>query len=310
VPRASSPFRLGRGINFGNALDVPPGGHDRGFRLRERHFDEVRAAGFGTVRLPVRWSAYAQRARPFTIAPEFFARVDRAVDQALRRDLNVVINVHHYHELNEAPGEHAARFVALWRQIARRFAERPDRLVFELLNEPRGAMTADRWNALVPAALAAVRESDPGRTVIVGSVQMNDIAALSRLELPDDERVMATVHYYAPFEFTHQGAPWVEGSQPWLGTTWGDAADLDAVRRDLTEAAGWARRRGVPLFIGEFGAYEQADAASRIRWTAFVRRQAERLGLGWAYWDFATDFGAYRLGSGTWRKPLLDALLA
>jgi endoglucanase len=309
VPRATSPARLGRGINFGNALDVPADGRDLGFWLRERHFDEVKAAGFDTIRLPVRWSAHAQWTCPFAIASEFFARVDWAVDQALERELNVVINVHHYHELNEAPSAHTARFVALWRQIAWRFAERSDRLSFELLNEPRAAMTADRWNALVPAALAAVRESNPDRTVIVGSVRMNDIAALPRLELPDDNRVMATIHYYAPFEFTHQGAPWVEGSTPWRSTTWGDAADHDAVHRDLTKAAAWARHQDVSLFLGEFGTYEQADAASRVRWTASVRQQAERLGLDWAYWDFATDFGAYRLSSDTWRKPLLDALL-
>lgn len=93
------------------------------------------------------------------------------------------------------------------------------------------------------------------------------------------------------------------------GTTWGAAADHDAVRRDLAGAAAWARRQGVSLFLGEFGTYERADDASRVRWTAFVRRQAERLGLDWAYWDFATDFGAYRLGSERWRRPLRDALL-
>src|SRR6266545_4585237 len=293
MPRSASPARLGRGINFGNSLDVAGDGGDLGFQLRERHFDEVKAAGFDTIRLPVRWSAHAQRTYPFAITSEFFARVDWAVDQALGRELNAVVNVHHYHELNQAPGEHAERFVALWRQIARHFAERPERLGFELLNEPRAAMTADRWNTLAPAALAAVRESNPDRVVIVGSAQMNDIAALPRLELPDDDRVMATIHYYAPFEFTHQGASWVEGSALWRGTTWGSAAAHDAVRRDLTTAASWAGNQGVSLFLGEFGAYESADEASRVRWTAFVRRQSERLGLGWAYWDFATDFGAF-----------------
>ena len=37
------------------------------------------------------------------IGPAFFGRVDWAVSQALRRDLNVVVNVHHYHELTDAP---------------------------------------------------------------------------------------------------------------------------------------------------------------------------------------------------------------
>jgi endoglucanase len=47
---------------------------------------------------------------------------------------------------------------------------------------------------------------------------------------------------------------------------------------------------------------------ARAAWTACVRRAAERLGLGWCYWDFGTDFGAYDLAAGAWRAPLLEAL--
>jgi endoglucanase len=105
--------RLGRGISFGNALDAAAGGPE--FQLRERYFDDVRSAGFSTVRLPVRWSAHAGQSPPHVISPALFGRVDWAVSQALRRDLNVVVNVHHYHELNDAPRGHRARFLALRR---------------------------------------------------------------------------------------------------------------------------------------------------------------------------------------------------
>jgi endoglucanase len=276
--------------------------------LRGRYFDEIKAAGFDTVRLPVAWSAHAERAAPYAIRRDFLARVDEAVDAVLARGLNVVLNVHHYHELNRAPDEHADRFVALWRQIAAHYADCPG-LGFELLNEPRAALTPRRWNALSGQALAAVRESNPERTVLIGSAEMNDVGALHRLELPDDDHLVATVHYYAPFEFTHQGASWVEGSASWLGTDWGDAADHRAVRDDLTAAAAWADSHDVPLFIGEFGAYELADLGARTRWTDRVRREAERLGAGWAYWEFGTDFGAYDTATGTWREPLRRALL-
>jgi endoglucanase len=301
---------LGPGINLGNALDAPDDA-EHALPLRPRHFDEIRAAGFGTVRLPVAWSAHADQSPPYAIAPDFFERVDEAVGEVLARGLNVVLNVHHYHELNLAPEEHTERFLALWRQIAPRYADRPrHRLHFELLNEPRAAMTAERWNAVLPRALAAVRESNPERAVLIGPAEMNDIGALPKLELPeDDDHLVATVHYYAPFEFTHQGAHWVEGSGPWLGTTWGGEADRRAVSDDLGAAAAWAAARGVPLFLGEFGAYERADMDSRARWTAWVREEAERLGIGWAYWEFDTDFGAYDREAGAWREPLRQALL-
>lgn len=286
---------LGRGMNLGNALDVRTG-----LRLQERYFDEVKSAGFDTVRLPVNWSLHT---------PGEPVRVDRAVGMALDRQLNVVLNVHHYHELQTAPDRHEPDFLALWRQIARRYADYPESLYFELLNEPRDAMTAQRWNALIPRALGAVRESNPRRTVIVGSAEMNDVGALPELDLPADDRLIATVHYYAPFEFTHQGAHWVAGADRWLGTTWGTDADHEAVHADLARAAAWANRHRRPVFIGEFGAYDKADMTSRARWTAAVRTTAERLGMSWAYWEFGTDFGAYDPDRHAWREPLRHALL-
>jgi endoglucanase len=74
-------------------------------------------------------------------------------------------------------------------------------------------------------------------------------------------------------------------------------------------AAAWAGARGRPLFLGEFGAFSKADAASRVEWTAFVRSEAERLGMGWAYWDFGTDFGVFDPRLDAWREPLRRALI-
>jgi endoglucanase len=299
--------RLGRGINFGNALDALP---DAAWTLEltEHHFDVARDAGFDTVRLPVRWSGHADDAPPYRIDPDFLVRVDWAIANALERNLNLVLTVHHYDELQAAPDRHEARFLALWGQIAPRYADHSDRLHFELLNEARDAMTPERWNSLIPRALAVVRDSNPGRAVIVGAARMNGIDALSELVLPDDDRLIATVHYYAPLEFTHQGAAWMPATDRWLGTMWGDQADRDAVRDDIATAASWARQHDRPLFVGEFGTYYRADIAARSRWTAFVRTELERAGMSWAYWEFGTDFGAFDPQRDAWREPLLRAL--
>lgn len=51
------------------------------------------------------------------------------------------------------------------------------------------------------------------------------------------------------------------------------------------------------------------SARTSHAWTTLVRSEAERLGMGWAYWDFATDFGAFDIGRHAWRAPLKEALL-
>ena len=47
---------------------------------------------------------------------------------------------------------------------------------------------------------------------------MNTIAGLTELELPDDDRLIVTIHYYLPLPFTHQGAHWWPHAADWLGT--------------------------------------------------------------------------------------------
>lgn len=299
---------LGRGINFGKALEAPREGV-WGFRIEDRYLDDVKAAGFETIRLPVKWSAHAADASPYQVDERFFVRVDEIVTKALDHDLNVVLNIHHYDEFYADPDGHEARFLALWKQIAARFAGRSQRLVFELLNEPRDPLTAERWNAIFPKALAVVRETNPDRWVMVGPGQWNSIDGLTKLKLPEDKRLIVTVHYYSPFHFTHQGASWAEGSDAWLGTEWGSEDDKAAVRRDIEQAAAWAKLHDRPLFFGEFGAYSKADMESRVRWTTFVRSEAERLGMSWAYWEFGSGFGAFDPQTNQWREPLKQALL-
>lgn len=264
-----------------------------------------------SVWLPVRWSAHAQLDSPFTIDPAFFERVDWAVRQALDRGLKVVLNVHHYDELNLDPEGERERFLALWTQIAVRYRQESDALYFEVLNEPQAGLTADRWNALLADVLSVVRRSNPDRFVIVGPAEFNTIAQLPALHLPEqDHNLVVTFHYYSPMAFTHQGASWTPGSDEWLGTTWeGTPGQKQAIRKDLDQAALWAEQQNRPLFLGEFGAYSRADMPSRVRWTRFVREEAEKRGMSWSYWEFGTGYGAYDLATNRWRLPLQQALI-
>jgi endoglucanase len=301
--------RLGRGINLGNALEAPREGQ-WGVTLKAEYFKAIRDAGFDTVRLPVKWSAHAQSMAPYTIDRKFAQRVDWAIDQALANKLNVIVNVHHYDEMDAGPDEHLPRLLGLWRQIAERYKDRPAGVYFELLNEPHDKLTEAKWNAMIPKLLAAVRQSNPTRPVIVGPGQWNSFRALDKLELPaGDRNLIVTVHYYEPFEFTHQGAAWVKGSAKWKGRKWqGGEAEKREVRKALEKVAAWAKAHGRPVFLGEFGAYEAADLESRARWTAFVAREAERLGFSWAYWEFCAGFGAYDPRAERWREALKSAL--
>jgi endoglucanase len=302
---------LGRGVNLGNALEAPSEGA-WGIRLRPEYFEKVKEAGFQSVRIPIRWSTHAAEEAPYRIDPEFLARVEWAVDQALGRGLKVVLNFHHIEEIYARPEEERPRFLALWKQVAEHFRDRPvDSVAFEILNEPHAELDADAWNALLPEALAVIRASNPERVVVVGPAQWNNLSHLDRLRLPDDDRrLIVTFHYYSPFQFTHQGASWAQGSDAWLGRTWTAKDDeLAALRADFDKVAAWAKQHDRPIYLGEFGAFSRAPMESRVTWTRTVAREAEARGFSWAYWELASGFGVLDPRSLEWRKPLLAALL-
>jgi endoglucanase len=302
--------RLGRGVNFGNTLEAPAEGA-WGVSLKAEYFRLIREAGFDSVRLPVRWSAHAAAEPPYAIDPTFAARVDWAIEQATANGLNIIVNVHHYLEMDAAPDGNLVRLTALWAQIAARYRDRPASVYFELYNEPHDKLTREKWDAAIPVLLAAVRKTNPVRPVIIGPASWNSIGALDALQLPaDDRHLIVTVHYYEPFQFTHQGANWVDGADKWSGREWiGNEKEQADVRRELEHAARWGREHGRPIYLGEFGVFNKADMASRVRWTRFLTREAKRLGFSRAYWEFCSGFGVYDAKAATWNTPIKAALL-
>jgi endoglucanase len=294
---------------MGNMLEAPDEG-EWGLTIQEEYFDLIKEAGFDFVRLPVRWNTHAHSEGPYIIDPVFFDRVDEVVNWALERDLRVIVDFHHYEEMAWDPWSHRDRFLGIWKQVAEHYRDYPPNVLFELLNEPNDQLNASLWNQYFVEALAIVRESNPTREVIIGPVSWNAYDWVSTLDVPDDEHIIVTFHYYLPFQFTHQGAEWVAESDPWIGTTW-DATEAEQaeIARHFDSVAAWAERREVRILLGEFGAYEKADLASRLRWTEFVAREAERHGFAWAYWEFAAGFGIYDPDVKIWRDALLGALI-
>ena len=299
-----------RGVNLGNMLEAPHEG-DWGVTLQEDYFPIIRKAGFDVIRIPIRWAGHVSSDPDYTIDPAFFGRVDWVVAQAEKNHLTAILDYHNDDALMHDPDANAARFLAIWKQIAVHYQSAPPSILFELLNEPNGKMDASHWNDLLAQTLAVVRASNPTRTIVVGPVAWNGIWMLPKLVLPDSDRnLLVTVHFYDPMTFTHQGASWIEGSDKWLGNTWqGTDAEKQAVTKAFDQAAAWGGAHQRSIFLGEFGSFGRGDMDSRARWTAFVARAAEARGFPWTYWEFCSGFGAYDPKAHSWRQPLLDALM-
>lgn len=302
--------RLGRGINMGNAFEAPTE-TAWGNQWKPEYFQMMAELGFSHVRVPVRWepSDRSMREDPYTIYPVFLERIKTVVDEALKNNLQIIINMHHHEALLDDPIGEKPRFLAQWKQIAEYFKDYSDSLLFEILNEPNGNLTSSMWNSFVADALEVIRESNPDRTILVGTANWGGIDGLSYLQLPNDDNLIVTIHYYNPFSFTHQGAEWNDPIPP-TGIKWYDSEpERETVIREFEPVLAFAKKNNVPIHIGEFGSYSAADMDSRVRWTTFLARYMEEQGFSWAYWEFSAGFGIYDLTTKTYHTRLVDALL-
>ncbi len=303
--------RLGRGVNMGNCFEAPSE-TEWGNPWKPEYFKIMHDLGFDHVRLPVRWEPAdrSMATAQYTINPAFFNRIQQVVDTARKYKLHIIVNMHHHEALFENPDAQKERFLSQWYQIADYFKSYPDTLLFEVMNEPHGNLTPEKWNTFFADALKEIRKTNPTRMVLMGTADYGGLGGLSKLQVPNDDNVIVTVHYYNPFNFTHQGAEWVSGADAWLGTKWLDIEpERETVQSEFRAALDYSTNNNVPVHVGEFGAYSKADIESRERWTTYIGRWLETQNLSWAYWEFSAGFGIYNPSTKQYVEPLVDALL-
>jgi endoglucanase len=310
------------GANLGNYLEAPPGA-SWGVTVSADEFAQMKREGFDHVRVPVGWHHYAGPAPDFTLSPEIFSRVDFVVTNALANRLAVMINIHHFNELDQNPAATTDEFLKIWRQIAAHYEKFPRQLAFELDNEPHENATTMLMNPIYAQAITEIRRTNPQRTIFVEPGKWGSIDELKNLVLPPDNNVIVSVHCYDPFYFTHQGATWTDGQTPVTGIVFpgppktplvpDPSLKLSAAMRKWIEryntlpteenpsspiafegklklARAWSDYYGRPIHLGEFGCFTTADPKSRANFYAAFRRACDEEKIGWCIWDWSAGF--------------------
>ncbi len=295
-------FPVERCINLGAAMEAPVEG-DWGYVIQRRHIHEIARAGFDTIRLPVRFSAHWDGQR---LEPQILARTDQIIAWADAAGLNVILDLHHFTELNANPDAHIPTLHQIWDALAIHYTGAPDSLIFELFNEPEGAFTTARALPVFAQITARIREAHPNRWIITGGGNWNDLDDMLQMP-PPDHREVRTFHYYRPWAFTHQQAAYLEDPPP--PSPWGSPEDRATLAADMARAGS----ADGPVFLGEFGVYAATDPDDRLSWITAVREAADANDLPWCYWGFTqgavTGFSAYDTAAEQWEPGMRDALL-
>lgn len=301
--------QLGACINMANHLEAPNEG-DFGRPINDTDFAAIAAEGFEAVRLPVRFSNHADTTAPYAIDPDFFARVIEVIDQARAANLRVVLDLHNYSDpqgnIFENPAQEIDRFAGIWRQIGDRFASFDDDVLwFELLNEPNQNLNNDNLLSVLEPAIAQIRVSNPTRPIVIGGEGFSSIRSLPTLQLPDDPNIIATFHYYDPFGFTHQGAFFITPVLP-TGVLF-TQADREQLVRDVQVARDFTARTGVPLWLGEYGVFEDVSLGQRAEYYEAVTTAFGEAGIDGCPWGYTNTF-QFRESNGIWTQQLLTAI--
>ena len=274
----------------------------------------LRSAGIDFVRLPVDPGPLlafsgAQRERLFA---DILGAVELCNDEAL----TVVVNLHpngatHHFNPRNLVGDVMAplfmRYLGLVRDLAARLAGLdPARVAFEPLNEPPQDCGAADWAVMQSELLRTARSAAPNLTLVATGACGGMIAGLEALDPSRDPNVIHTFHFYEPYVFSHQGAPWMSGEPiyrylnavPWPASAGSKQATLEAVavRMAADSATPAAEKRDVARTIDRvLEEYFNANPDKRFieryfaRVTAWADRHRvprERILLG--------EFGALR----------------
>lgn len=245
-------------------------------------FRAIKAAGFNFVRLPASYSHQLVDPKGMEIKEEWLDKIAASVDAAIAEGLYVMINIHHeghwMHHVNDAHKDAIyERFEAYWKQIALRFRDYDEHLLFAGMNEVQdddrdlnnpeasGGPIAENFkvhNSLNQLFINIVRATGGRnyyRHLVVQSYATNVDLAVSKLKYPSDvveNRTFLEVHYYDPYEFCIKEEDYkLEWGKPFADAggdvpNWGLEDHMEENIYSLTKFT----NKNIPVMIGEWGA--------------------------------------------------------
>ncbi len=318
--------QMGIGWNLGNTLD--PGkcnwiDNDLDYetawgnpKTTKEMISYIKSEGFDTIRIPVTWNDHIDK--EYNINKEWFDRVQEVVDWCVEEDMFIILNIHHDGDwLIKASTDYdnvMKKYKAIWTQIADRFGNYNEKLIFESMNEvgfddlgtKKGCELISKINGEFTSLIRDSGKHNKERYLLLAGYWTDiDRTCESGYTLPDDDRIMLSVHYYSPADFAIADAKSTWGYRE----TWGDQdGDMEYLDGQFEKLKTHFVDKGIPVIIGEYGAaVKDKDEASRILWFESVTKTALKYGCCPVVWDNGEIID--RTGLGWKTEGLKDAIM-
>ncbi len=262
----------------------------------------LRALGLDFVRLPLDPGPFlaAPAGRRETLLGEVMAAIRLCLGQGLAVVVNPHVNgaTHHWnhHRMLASPDSPAfGAYRSLVVELATRLERlEPKRLALEPVNEPIHACGAPVWDAMQETLLGAARVAAPSLTLVATGACGSMISGLETVRasgLRRFEPLLYTFHFYEPYLFSHQGAPWMTepvyralNNVPWPASAGSLQETLASVRSRMAEDRGRSEAEKRAAYAETERVLKVYFDAAPDRWfidkyLTMVRRWAEREGV-------------------------------
>lgn len=345
------------GWNLGNSLEA----HNNGTTLEnelsteeawgnpvttQAMIDEVKKAGFETIRIPITWRGHVivSEDGTVTVSEVWLARVKEVVDYAYNNDMYVIINTHHDIDLengyypNSENYERSEKYLtAIWTAMAETFKDYDEHLIFESLNEPRLVGSSYEWNfqtgiaeckdaadcinhlnqAFVDTIRATGGNNAERYLMMPGYAASIDGAMTDLYQLPADSaenKLIVSVHAYTPYNFALQSPQEGGSTDVFSIDKSASTADIDSLMKRLYDRY---ISQGIPVVIGEYGARDKGNnLQDRLDYYVYYVSSARAAGITCCVWDnnafsgSGENFGLFRRRVCNWLYPeIVEAIL-
>ena len=328
------PFKAGINLNGMETFlsENQYGFFEYGIRMTtaESTYTNIKSQGFDYVRIPINFYTIYYEATKYNYTSEqLMQNLDKAIELALAQDLYVMIDFHGWFYIGEDQNDYD-EFLYCWTQVANRYKDVSEKVVFELLNEPwytngkaQTYLSDSRLNTMQAEAVKIIRNTgskNADRLIILCTADGNKAWKLDKLVLPDDDNIAVAIHEYAPYNFTHQNFGWagLSGKTTTLAEQGGFASatswDFSQIKKFM------ANNPEVPIIMNEFGLnLSKASAADAREYLSGITSFCKENDIPWAYWQYDSNgyssegaMALYRQnsywGSAAWDQNALDAL--
>ena len=321
---------MGPGWNLGNQLEsvtdnVPEETNWGNPVITEKLIQSVKAAGFKSIRIPVSYFAKIDDDKDYTIDSKWLDRVQEVVDYCIKNDLYAVINIHGdgYNTIDGSwllcngknQTEIKKKYKKVWKQIAERFKNYDEHLLFESMNEEFDGSYSEPnkeyyqnindYNQIFVDTVRKTGDNNTKRWLIIPgwNTNIDYTAGDYGFKLPTDQyrnksidkeeqRIMISVHYYSPWDFC--------GGENGVITQWGNEADDPSktsttcdetyMKNQLNLMKTTFADKGYPVFIGEYGSIDKTsyDSENEYYRAYFARKLCQlsrKNGCIPMYWD-------------------------